>query len=176
MPQRILNAQLRQSFRFHGFRPGSWLPPARHIRSLVTLSSTVSSDIRNRSFRLLGAASATCRGRIGQLDLQVRRFRCSVFECPRHVFAEHPPAAALPQVRRTTRLAGARRRIAFSAGGEAGGRLASRLAMPVSGDTLPRLIRTAPLPAAPTPRVIGIDDWAKGLSPDNRVTCLVVVG
>jgi transposase len=32
--------------------------------------------------------------------------------------------------------------------------------MPVSGDTLLRLIRTAPLPAAPMPRVIGIDDWA----------------
>ena len=32
--------------------------------------------------------------------------------------------------------------------------------MPVSGDTLLRLIRTAPLSAAPTPRVIGIDDWA----------------
>jgi hypothetical protein len=52
------------------------------------------------------------------------------------------------------------RAIAFSAGGEAGARLASRLAMPVSGDTLLRLIRTAPLPVAPTPRVIGIDDWA----------------
>jgi len=67
---------------------------------------------------------------------------------------------ALPRVRRTARLAEAQRRIAFSAGGEAGARLASRLAMPVSGDTLLRLILTAPLPAAPTPHVIGIDDWA----------------
>jgi transposase len=32
--------------------------------------------------------------------------------------------------------------------------------MPVSGDTLLRLIRAAPLPAVPTPRVIGIDDWS----------------
>ena len=32
--------------------------------------------------------------------------------------------------------------------------------MPVSGDTVLRLIRAAPLPAAPTPRVVGIDDWA----------------
>jgi transposase len=100
------------------------------------------------------------QGRVGQLDLQVRRFRCSVPECPRRVFAERLPAVAMPRVRRTTRLAEAQRRVALSAGGEAGARLASRLAMPVSGDTLLRLIRTIPLPEAPTPRVVGIDDWA----------------
>ena len=100
------------------------------------------------------------QGRVGQLDVQVRRFRCSAPECPRRVFAERLPAVALPRIRRTARLAEAQRHIAFSAGGEAGARLASRLAMPVSGDTLLRLIRTAPLPVSPTPRVIGIDDWA----------------
>ena len=67
---------------------------------------------------------------------------------------------ALPRVRRTTRLAEAQRRIALSAGGESGARLASALAMPVSGDTLLRLIRAAPLPEVPTSRVVGIDDWA----------------
>jgi len=96
------------------------------------------------------------QGRVGQLDLQVWRFRCPVPECPRRVFAERLTAVALPRVQRTARLTEAQRHIAFSAGGEAGARLASRLAMPVSGDTLLRLIRTAP----PTPRVVGIDDWA----------------
>ena len=67
---------------------------------------------------------------------------------------------ALPRVRRTVRLAEAQRRIALHAGGESGARLANRLAMPVSGDTLLRLIRAAPLPVAPSPRVVGIDDWA----------------
>jgi transposase len=32
--------------------------------------------------------------------------------------------------------------------------------MPVSGDTLLRLIRMSPLPAVPAAHVIGIDDWA----------------
>ena len=32
--------------------------------------------------------------------------------------------------------------------------------MPISGDTLLRLIRSAPLASPPEPRVIGIDDWA----------------
>ena len=67
---------------------------------------------------------------------------------------------ALPRVQRTVRLADAQRRIALSANGEGGARLASALAMPVSGDTMLRLIRAAPLPEAPPPRVVGIDDWA----------------
>jgi transposase len=35
-----------------------------------------------------------------------------------------------------------------------------RLSMPTSPDTLLRLVRRAPLPAAKTPRVLGVDDWA----------------
>ncbi len=63
-------------------------------------------------------------------------------------------------MQRTVRLADAQRRIAFSVGGEGGARLATTLAMPVSGDTLLRLIQASPLPEAATPRVVGIDDWA----------------
>ena len=51
------------------------------------------------------------------------------------------------------RLADAQQRIALSAGGEGGSRLATNLAMPVNGDTLLRLIRAAALPEAATPRV-----------------------
>jgi transposase len=117
-----------------------------------------SRRVHSRYVRRLG--DLPWQGRAGCLELQVRRFRCSAPGCPRRVFAEHLPDVALPRVRRTARLAEAQRRIALSAGGEAGARLASRLAMPVSGDTLLRLIRTAPLPATPVPRVLGIDDWA----------------
>ena len=46
---------------------------------------------------------------------------------------------------------------------ELGGRPAAResenVLMPVSRHTLLRLLRHAPLPAAPTPRVLGVDDW-----------------
>ena len=88
------------------------------------------------------------------------RFRCCAPECPRRILAERLPAVALPRARRTVRLADAQRRIAPSAGGEGGARLAAGLAMPVSGDTLLRLIRAAPLQEVATPRVVGIDDWA----------------
>ena len=131
---------------------------ARGAAGSCPLCRRPSRRVHSRYLRQLG--DLPWQGRVGQLELQVRRFRCSAPGCPRRVFAERLPGVALLRVRRTARLAEAQRRIAFSAGGEAGARLASQLAMPVSGDTLLRLIRTAPLPAAPTPRVIGIDDWA----------------
>lgn len=117
-----------------------------------------SRRVHSRYVRRLG--DLPWQGRVGRLELQVRRFRCSAPGCPRRVFAERLPDVAAPRVRRTARLAEAQRRIALGAGGEAGARLASRLAVPVSGDTLLRLIRAAPLPEVPAPRVIGIDDWA----------------
>jgi hypothetical protein len=45
-------------------------------------------------------------------------------------------------------------------GGEAGARLTAQLGMPWSADTLLRLIRQAPAPPVPTPRVLSLDDWS----------------
>ena len=45
-------------------------------------------------------------------------------------------------------------------GGRAGARLARTLAMPVSADTVLRLVRMLPLPQHDAPHVVGIDDWA----------------
>jgi transposase len=118
----------------------------------------LSRRVHSRYLRRLG--DLPWQGLVGQVDLQVRRFRCSASACPCRIFAEQVPAVAAPRVRRTACLAEAPRRIALSAGGEAGARLASRLAMPVSADTLLRLIRAEPVLVATAPRVIGIDDWA----------------
>lgn len=85
---------------------------------------------------------------------------CPAADCPRHVFAERLPTVAAPRVRRTGRLAEAQRTIALSAGGVPGAQMATRLAMPVSGDTLLRLVRAEAVAPIPAPRVIGIDDWA----------------
>jgi transposase len=46
------------------------------------------------------------------------------------------------------------------AGGEAGARMAHRLRMPLSGDTVLRILQSTPAPPQPTPRVLGIDDFA----------------
>jgi transposase len=45
-------------------------------------------------------------------------------------------------------------------GGEAGSRAALKLAMKTSADTLLRRVRAAVKPCAPTPRVLGVDDFA----------------
>lgn len=100
------------------------------------------------------------RGRRVQLRLRSRRFFCRSAECPRKVFAERLPDVAGAYARTTTRLYEAHRQIGFALGGEPGARLAGRLAMPTSPDTLLRRIRSTPLPEALVPRVLGIDDWA----------------
>jgi transposase len=58
------------------------------------------------------------------------------------------------------RLCDTHRTIGFALGGEAGARLAGRLGMPTSPDTLLRRLRSAPIPDRPIPRILGIDDWA----------------
>ena len=53
--------------------------------------------------------------------------------------------------------------LGLALGGEAGQRLAERLGMPVSADTLLRLARETSndnVPSGVSPRVIAVDDWA----------------
>ncbi len=100
-------------------------------------------------------------GRPARLRLRLKRFRCANADCPRLTFAEPLPSFLAPRSRRSLRLAAALEAVAFAVGGQAGSRLALRLQMPCSGDTLLRMIRKAPAPPAAPPRVIGVDDWAK---------------
>jgi transposase len=99
-------------------------------------------------------------GRVVELQVSIRRFRCSTVGCRRRIFAERLAALAQPKARRTLRLREAQRQIGFALGGEPGSRLARGLAMPVSGDTLLRLIRTSGSTILPPLRIIGVDDWA----------------
>lgn len=99
------------------------------------------------------------QGRPVTLEARARRSRCPDLACPRRVFAEPLPAMAEPR-RRTRRLADIQRALAHGMGGAPGSRLAMRLAMPVSGDTLLRLIRATPIERGLPPKIIGIDDWA----------------
>jgi transposase len=99
------------------------------------------------------------QGRILYLHLRVRRFRCANRDCRRRIFAERP-ALTQPKARRTLRLREIQQQIGLALGGEPGSRLAGRLAMPVSGDTLLRLIRARGAELVSPPRIIGVDDWA----------------
>ena len=95
------------------------------------------------------------------LHLRVKRFRCLTEDCSRATFVDEFPHVLEKYARRTVRLHQAQEDIAFALGGEAGSRLANKLHMPISGDTLLRLIRNAPSQPSAEPEVIGVDDWAK---------------
>jgi transposase len=100
-------------------------------------------------------------GRAVRLELHLRRFFCDLPGCPQDTFAERLPQIAESHARKTSRLVESLRETAFTAGGEAGSRLAGQLGMPASGDTLLRLLRRADVPdMANTPKVLGVDDWA----------------
>lgn len=106
------------------------------------------------------AGDLACAERRLQLQLAVRRFFCDNAACERKTFAERFPALLAPWARRTDRLAAQQRQVGMELGGEAGARLLAQLAMPTSADTVLRLVCRPPAETHPTPRVLGIDDWA----------------
>lgn len=125
-----------------------------------------SSHVHSHYLRTLKDLSA--HGRPIELQIRVRRFSCTFSDCPRQTFVEQIPSLMTRYSRKTNRLVAALRQIGQRVGGEAGSRLAERLSMPVSADTLLRIIRrTWPPPVAcgsgdcgSGPRVLGVDDWA----------------
>jgi transposase len=105
-------------------------------------------------------ADLPCQDRLVALRLLVRRFRCAQPDCPQTVFCERLPGLLAAHARSTDRLAGAHRAIGLALGGEAGSRLADRLDMPTSPDTLLRRVKGSPDQVDPPPRYVGVDDWA----------------
>ena len=103
------------------------------------------------------------QGRPVALHVHARRFRCLKPSCPRQTFAERLPGVA-SAARRTERLGTVHSCLGLALGNEAGQRLAERLAMPVSADTLLRLTRETGndnVPSGASPSVIAVGDWAK---------------
>lgn len=102
------------------------------------------------------------QGRPVALRIRARRFRCAVPACARKTFAERLAGTAALTARRTERLGSLHACLGLALGGEAGARLAARLAISTSPDTLLRAVRASGsnVLTPPTPRVLGVDDWA----------------
>lgn len=96
-----------------------------------------------------------------RIHLHVRRFFCDNSSCQRVIFTERVPTVVAPWARRTQRLATAQQQLGLIAGGSGGAKLATALAMPAGVDLLLNLIRRFRPPERPTPRVLGVDDWAQ---------------
>jgi len=107
------------------------------------------------------AADLPYAGRRVALRLLARRFVCSAALCRRRIFAERYEDGVVGEwCRRTSRLDYIVHHLGLALGGRPAAGFARRLMVPVSNDTLLRVVRRrAILPDEPL-NVVGIDDWA----------------
>lgn len=108
-----------------------------------------------------GPADLPIAGRPVRLVVMARRFRCDAVLCGRRVFTERFDADVLaPWARRTARLDYIVHHLGIALGGRPAASFAQRLMLPVSNDTLIRVVRRRGSPQFIPPTVVGIDDWA----------------
>ncbi|HEX7562430.1 MAG TPA: ISL3 family transposase [Bradyrhizobium sp.] len=118
-----------------------------------------SASVHSRYQRSL--SDLPSQGRRVRVTVCARRFRCVVTDCPQRIFAERLEATVVgPFARRTARLEGIVHHLGLALGGRPGQSFARRLLLPVSNDTLLRVVRRRAAKLAEATRVIGIDDWA----------------
>ncbi|MFJ8391145.1 transposase family protein [Streptomyces sp. NPDC094438] len=119
---------------------------------------TVSARVHSRYGRRL--ADTAVSGQETAIDLEVRRFFCDNADCAKRTFAEQIENLTFRYGRRTMTQQRALQQVALALGGQAGERLTERLATPVSGPTLLRLIRSMDIPEVPELTVLGVDEFA----------------
>ena len=95
------------------------------------------------------------------LRIRVGRWRCGAPACPVRFFVGRLPDVGEFRGRRTCRANVVARLIGYALGGRPGERLARRIGLPVSNDTLLRWVKRCAQPVSQEARVIGIDEWAK---------------
>lgn len=100
-------------------------------------------------------------GREVLVTLRVRRWFCDHPGCQKRTFAEQVTGLTVRHGRRTAPAQQTVQQVAMALGGRAGARLVAQVAAPVSRSTLLRVIRAVPDPSAATPRVLGVDEFAK---------------
>jgi len=100
------------------------------------------------------------RGHTVRLKIHSRRWFCDVPECSRRIFAERFDSVLAHYARRTNGITELLTTFALQAGGEGGARLARKTGVPISPDTLLRLLHTMIDPPLQAPRVLGVDDVA----------------
>ncbi|MFP1133200.1 ISL3 family transposase [Asticcacaulis sp. W401b] len=120
---------------------------------------SLSERVRSRYCRRVG--DLPLAGRPVRLLVSARRFQCDFVSCKRRIFTERYDSAVLvPWARRTARLDYVVHQLGLALGGRPAASFASRLMVPVSNDTLLRVVRRRSGKAFAPPSVIGIDDWA----------------
>ncbi|MBP2449086.1 transposase [Rhizobium leguminosarum] len=160
------------------FRISSLVPPGMAVHSADLSSEKLVLKISGTAVRgfcpLCGQASRRvhsrytrrvcdypCSGRGVEFQIITRRFVCDVPQCSRRIFAERFGEAVLAdRSRRTARLDGLVYHLGLALGGKPAARLSRRLMLPVSNDTLLRVVRRRTRAPTDPLNVVGIDDWA----------------
>ena len=115
--------------------------------SCCPLCSEQSSSVHSHYQRTVW--DVPCGGRQVQLVLRVRRFYCRNSACQRKVFTERLPTLVEPWARMTIRLCQALQAIGLATCGKGGARLAARLGIRTSRQTILRRIMELPTPVSP---------------------------
>jgi len=130
--------------------PGACCPKCQ------TLSQRVHSHYR-RTLQDVPLGNRSVR-----VHLQLRKFFCDNPACSQVIFAERLAPWLAPYARRSQRLERHLTAVGCANGGEEGARLAAQLQLGQwSPQVLLRLVRRMPEETSSTPRVLGVDDWAK---------------
>jgi transposase len=126
--------------------------------ALCPLCQSLASRVHSRYQRRV--TDLPCSGRTVTLLVHARRFFCRNDRCPRKTFRGRLAILAAPRARFSHNLRATLAQVGIALGGEAGARLALLLGMPVSADTLLRLVHALPVSSVGQLRIVGIDDWA----------------
>src|SRR2546429_1904988 len=129
---------------------------ATHPTSCCPLCSQRSSSIQSHYRRVL--RDAPCAGRRVQLFLTMRKFYCRNALCERKVFTERLPAFVEPWARMTIRHCQQLTDIGLATCGKGGTRLAARLGIQTTRQTILRRIMNLPDVAMGSVVFVGIDD------------------
>jgi transposase len=101
------------------------------------------------------------RGKTVRMRVHSRRWFCDAPTCPRKIFAERFDGELAHYARRTNGTTELLTTFALQAGGEGGARLARKLGVPISPDTLLRILHSLEDDRVERgPRVLGVDDVA----------------
>jgi hypothetical protein len=99
-------------------------------------------------------------GRLVELRLTVRRFFCLNTACGRRTFVEQIAGLTRRRARSSEPLRTTLTSIGLALAGRAGVRLATKVGIRTSRNSLLRLVRAVPDPAVGSVRVLGVDDFA----------------
>jgi transposase len=162
----------------HALRPSAIVPDGFAVESAVCDGGTTLIMVRptsntsacprcgTRSDRihsryLRHATDLPLAGRPVRLVIVARRFRCDAALCSRRIFTERFDGSVLAlRGRRTARLDYVVHHLGLALGGRPAASFARRLMIPVSNDSLLRLVRRRRSASLVRPSVVGIDDWA----------------